>query len=62
MTLPVTMPDRDRLDCLAMILERRRRGLLTSVSVTSQESMIEHIEHMRNQVLAAATTAEKDAR
>ena len=60
MTLP--MPDRDRLDCLAMILERRRRGLLTSVSVTSQESMIEHLEHMRNQVLAAATMAEKDSK
>lgn len=60
--MTVTMPDRDRLDCLAMIIERRRRGLATAVSVTSQESMIEHLEYMRNQVLAAATAAEKDSK
>ena len=60
--MTVTMPDRDRLDCLAMILERRRRHLSTALDVISQESMVQHIEHMRNQILVAAAMAEKESK
>lgn len=55
--MTITMPSNDVLLALAMRLERRRRE---QTFTCGPESSGEHLEYMRNQILIAASDAERN--
>ena len=60
--MTVTMPPTEVLIDLAIRLESRRRRIMDAEGpdALSQENMIAKLEHMRNQILIAATMSERN--
>ena len=59
--MTVTMPPLERQYALAAVFERQRVRIMAAdgPDALSQDSMIAKVEHMRNQVLIAATMSER---